>query len=253
MLLRSLNMAIPSCNLAQEYGFPAAKFYDEEFRKVRVLFNLDWSSIHDELWRKAIDNHIRGTGDLLVQKPMSKLPFRRGLQREQHARGSVGDIVSMDTVPIPAENINTVASNVGYSTQQLLSNRTKPPNLPSPIRVDRFKHYLRAYPKQLREILLNGFTVGFSLGATSEISILSTKNHKSALRNPEITQAKITKELNKGRYKGPFDSVPFSKFVCSPLGVVPKKEVGQFHLIHDWSYPKGAPINDYIPKAYTSV
>ncbi|KAJ1144335.1 hypothetical protein NDU88_010635 [Pleurodeles waltl] len=36
------------------------------------------------------------------------------------------------------------------------------------------------------------------------------------------------------------------EFVCSPLGVVPKKETGQFKLIHNLSAPHGSSVNEAI-------
>ncbi|VDI00834.1 Hypothetical predicted protein [Mytilus galloprovincialis] len=57
----------------------------------------------------------------------------------------------------------------------------------------------------------------------------------------------------KGRIKGPFDEPPFDKFICSPLGLIPKKESGSFRLIHDLSFPKGDSVNFWTPPEYTSV
>lgn len=47
------------CNMVHAFGFPAVKYYDEEFRKVCGLLRLDWATIHDELWRKALSSHNR--------------------------------------------------------------------------------------------------------------------------------------------------------------------------------------------------
>ena len=38
-----------------------------------------------------------------------------------------------------------------------------------------------------------------------------------------------------GRLAGPFDVNPFRNFRISPLGLIPKKELGAFRLIHDLS------------------
>jgi hypothetical protein len=43
-------------------------------------------------------------------------------------------------------------------------------------------------------------------------------------------EAKLDKEIHKGRIKGPFDVRPFKTFVCSPLGLDPKKDAGQFRM-----------------------
>ena len=53
--------------------------------------------------------------------------------------------------------------------------------------------------------------------------------------------------IQKGRVKGPFDCM------CSPLGLVPKKEEGSFRLIHDLSFPKGDSVNSFIPPIFSSV
>lgn len=39
----------------------------------------------------------------------------------------------------------------------------------------------------------------------------------------------------------------------SPLGMIPKKELGRFRLIHHLSYPKDDSVNDRIPKEEASV
>jgi len=40
-------------NMAKQFGFQAAKSYDESFRKVRKFMNFEWGTINDELWRSA--------------------------------------------------------------------------------------------------------------------------------------------------------------------------------------------------------
>ena len=46
---------------------------------------------------------------------------------------------------------------------------------------------------------------------------------------------------------------PFSAFRVSPLGLVPKKETGQYRMIHHLSYPKGNSVNDFIDNDLCSV
>lgn len=60
-------------------------------------------------------------------------------------------------------------------------------------------------------------------------------------------------EITEGRLLGPFAEPPHPHFVCSPLGVVLKKEPGSFRVIHDLSFPKGQSVNDMIPNHLTSV
>ena len=59
--------------------------------------------------------------------------------------------------------------------------------------------------------------------------------------------------MHLGRIAGPFQQVPFPNFQASPLGLVPKHEIGKFMLIHDLSFPKGDSINVYTSKEYATV
>ena len=59
--------------------------------------------------------------------------------------------------------------------------------------------------------------------------------------------------LEAGRVAGPFQTVPFTDFRVSPLGLVPKKQPGEYRLIHHLSYPEGDSINDYIDPEFCSV
>ena len=64
---------------------------------------------------------------------------------------------------------------------------------------------------------------------------------------------KLDKELGAHRLAGPFQSPPFSPFLVSTLGLVPKKTPGEFRLIHHLSFPKGSSVNDGIPPEHTRV
>ena len=62
----------------------------------------------------------------------------------------------------------------------------------------------------------------------------------------------IKEELAKGRIEGPFKEPP-ALYQCSPIGLVPKKDKGEFRVIHDLSYPPGHSVNDAIPNEHTFV
>lgn len=64
---------------------------------------------------------------------------------------------------------------------------------------------------------------------------------------------KISQEPCTGSIAGPFSSPPFTNIQVSPLGIVLKKNPGEFRMIHHLSYPKGSSINDHIPDQYCSV
>ena len=74
-----------------------------------------------------------------------------------------------------------------------------------------------------------------------------------ALENPAAVDAKLQKELGAGQLARPFSSPPFQNFRVSPLGLVPKKQLGEFRMIHHLSFPKGTSLNDGIPDVETSV
>ena len=76
---------------------------------------------------------------------------------------------------------------------------------------------------------------------------------KSALDNPDITYAKIDKELSLDRVAGPFINPPFDNFRSSPIGIVPKKQQNEWRLIHHLSYPDDLSVNDGIPNEHRSV
>jgi hypothetical protein len=46
-------------------------------------------------------------------------------------------------------------------------------------------------------------------------------------------EEKLAKEISQGRIAGPFHELPFVNMHIIPIGVVPKKEVGQYRLIHN--------------------
>ena len=78
-------------------------------------------------------------------------------------------------------------------------------------------------------------------------------NLLSARKNPEIVDAKLSKELAADHLAGPFDAPPFANFCVSPLGVVPKKTSKEYRLTHHLSYPNGDSVNDGISSDYSKV
>ena len=59
-------------------------------------------------------------------------------------------------------------------------------------------------------------------------------------------EEQLAKEISQGRIAGLFHELPFVNMHISLIGVVPKKEVGQYRLIHNLSYPKDKSINDHF-------
>lgn len=76
------------------------------------------------------------------------------------------------------------------------------------------------------------------------------KNLKPVDNMKEVVRDKILKELQAGRFEGPFYSPPFVNFRILPLCIVPKKEPNSFRLIHHLS---GDSLNDHISEAMSTV
>lgn len=112
---------------------------------------------------------------------------------------------------------------------------------------------LEGYPPEERDFLVDGFTQGFLIPFEGSLPPPCHKNLPSARQHPGVIDAKLQKEMAKGRIAGPFSRPPFEQFAVSPLGVVPKKKPGEFRVIHHESYPLGSSINDGIPRHLTSV
>ena len=52
---------------------------------------------------------------------------------------------------------------------------------------------------------------------------------------------------------GPFTPDPLQNMVHSPLGLVLKKEPGEFRLLHDLSFPRTNSVNSHILAELTTV
>ena len=112
------------------------------------------------------------------------------------------------------------------------------------------------YNEEKRKYLVEGFKSGFSLQCEGRL-----KNCKRFAPNLKLRVGskielwnKVTKEVELGRYAGPFDEPPFEYFVQSPIGLVPKDKITKTRLIFHLSYPKdGDSVNAGIPYAKCKV
>ena len=68
-----------------------------------------------------------------------------------------------------------------------------------------------------------------------------------------IVQEKIKKEVSEGRVLGPYLHLPLRTLRVSPLRVVPKKNQGEFRLIHHLPYPEGESVSDAISQELCTV
>ena len=126
---------------------------------------------------------------------------------------------------------------------------------PTPVKWDKLDKWLEGYPQDKLDFLISGYKVGFKLGFDGSHSEQDSPNLKSAFEHEGFVSKKIAEELDKGRLGGPFETKPFSNFKLSPLGVVPKKNPGEFRMIHHLSYPRnsGQSVNENIAVEFVSV
>ena len=125
--------------------------------------------------------------------------------------------------------------------------------LPTPVKVERLAYYLEGYNVQLYEELISGFSHGFRLHFHGpQIGHVST-NLLSVAQHTEVVDSKLAKEVLAGRVLGPFKHPPLDNFRVFPLRVIPKKQPGEYRMIHYLSFPHGGSVNDFIPSEFCSV
>ena len=126
-------------------------------------------------------------------------------------------------------------------------------NLPTSVKPERLEFWLNGYDQTKYKQLHDGFTLGFNIGYEGNLQPVQIYNLKSSSEHPEAIKKKIEKELSLGRIEGPFTQKPFQEFRTSPIGVVEKKVLGTYRMIHHLSYPEGNSINDGIPTEKSCV
>lgn len=99
--------------------------------------------------------------------------------------------------------------------------------------------------------LLTGLVQGFFAGLLRFPAVsFKCKNLLSAMNEPEIVDALLEKEVEKGFMIGPFDKSPLSIFRINPIRIVTRKYSGKKRLIIDLSAPhndSADSINSLIP------
>ena len=111
----------------------------------------------------------------------------------------------------------------------------------TPVNVKQLNYLLKLtkYDNNKTKFLTDGFSQGFDLGyrGASYIKITSP-NLKFAIGNKRILWDKMMTEVEKGRYAGPFEDIPYEHYIQSPVGLVPKDNGTKTRLIFHLSYPR---------------
>ena len=124
----------------------------------------------------------------------------------------------------------------------------------SPINVHNLLAELCDYgEKEVAKELAYGFVNGFKLGFMGPRVFRKSNNLQSIKGNEELAQAKINSEIKLKRISGPHQYPPFTNFMSSPIGLVPKKDPGKFRLIQHLSWPEGESVNDSIDPKMCNV
>ena len=234
-------------------------YYDEQFRFIRqsAPAQCPWDAIHWEPWLRAVTNFRPKTQFSPDKGPLRSRSqsFPRGTCWRFHA-GKVWTGCRFEHICYkcgskhPAAQCSSsqpkthlVKAGISNVAAQAINTRKGGSTY----------FFLSGYETSLRRHIFNGFTFGFHVGFDGERCALHSPNLKSALDQPQIVRTKLRKECEAGRICGPFICPPFPNFVCSPLGIVPKKDPSEFRLIQHLSYPQGTSVNDNIPDAHSSV
>ena len=114
------------------------------------------------------------------------------------------------------------------------------------------------YDKEKTEYLIEGFTHGFDIGYRGPTEIKQKSQNLKLTVGDEIELwNKVMKEVQAGRYAGPFEEIPFDSYIQSPIGLVPKdggkKTRLIFHLSHPRDKKKGISVNGNTPEDMTKV
>ena len=126
----------------------------------------------------------------------------------------------------------------------------------TPVRPEILRNYLidAQYDRDEIQFLVNGFTSGFSIGYRGPAK------RQNSSRNIPFTPGvgdkiemwnKIMKEVSEQRVAGSFSEIPFTNFIQSPIGLVPKADNKTrliFHLSYKFSEaPEGQSLNACTP------
>ena len=133
-------------------------------------------------------------------------------------------------------------------------------NIVTPVNADILEELLTVsdYNERKKNKLIKGFRQGFDLGYRGPTKVNQTApNLKLTVGDELVLWNKVMKEVKAKRYAGPFliDRPPFSHYIQSPIGLVPKDGGKETRLIFHLSYPRNGStsVNANTPKSKTKV
>ena len=125
----------------------------------------------------------------------------------------------------------------------------------TPVRADILENRLKlaGYDEKETKFLIQGFSKGFDIGYCGPRTRQSlSRNIPLRVRNHIELWNKIIKEVKTGRVAGPFEKIPFSNYIQSPIRLVPKAgNSGKTRLIFHLSYDFGDQEHDFSLNYHT--
>ena len=96
---------------------------------------------------------------------------------------------------------------------------------PTPLKHNQLSELLRRYPDSNKvEYIIQGLKHGFALDYTGQYKFRAPENLPTAKLDPQLIRDWLRKEIALGRMLGPFNVPTFPDLMCSPVGLVPKKD-----------------------------
>ena len=126
---------------------------------------------------------------------------------------------------------------------------------PTPLKVDQLQMLLQDHPQPAKvSYVLSGVETWFLPRIRGGTELQSARQPSVRCKsNLELIRDRLTKEIKLGRMWGPFNQPLFKHLMCSPVGLVPKKDTEEMRMIMHLSYRYGESINDFINEDKTST
>lgn len=125
----------------------------------------------------------------------------------------------------------------------------------TPVNPDMLRRLLTVteYDKQETQFLVEGFTHGFPLCYQGSTNRTTTSNNlKFRVGDKWDLWRKVMTEVKEKRFNGPWEHPPYTNFIQSPLGLVPKSG-GKTRLIYHLSWPPEDSVNANIPQEFCTT
>ena len=232
--------------ITQRKGSHVAIEYDGQFRLQRLPEGVAWDDFQYDLYEEC-QSYCES------KRKRTQKPFRAGRRGENVPRFcfafNKGNCSRTNCryshlcskCKRPGHGLSTCRAESKSPSQPHQPTKYEPVStghvLPTLVKHSVLECMLQGYDCRSKTSLILGFESGFRINSSIDTDPRKGlyENHKSVNDNLSIVQTKLDKEKALGRIAGPYQNPPLSNMVFSPLCLVPKKEPGDFRLIHDLS------------------